>query len=209
MDRKVNILVGGGGQSSENRYGNAPVSNQQNTYQNIQTSGDGGGKKHGGVSSTVIIALSILGAGLLISLAIFDSIVGPHVVANYQQQRAAAEVQQQYDQSRLEGGIRAFIADGADEDNVEAFRHEVESWDEVVSVDLTTKEEAYEEYSTLGQADEEAIDALGDNNPFPASFRIYVKTVDDIDVVAERIKNDETFEKIADMGDVNSAVSYQ
>ena len=121
MDRKVNILVGGG-QSSENRYGNAPVSNQQNTYQNIQTSGDGGGKKHGGVSSTVIIALSILGAGLLISLAIFGSIVGPHVVANYQQQRAAAEVQQQYDQSRLEGGIRAFIADGADEDDVEAFR---------------------------------------------------------------------------------------
>lgn len=61
----------------------------------------------------------------------------------------------------------------------------------------------------MGQADEEAIQALGDNNPFPASFRIYVKTVDDIDVVADRIKNDETFEKIADMGDVNSAVSYQ
>lgn len=203
----INIPVGG--QSSKNRYGNAPVSNQQSTYQNIQTSGDGDGKRHGGVSSTVIIALSILGAGLLISLAIFGSIVGPQLVAGYQQQRSAAEVQQQYDQSRLEGGIRVFIADGADEDDVKAFQKEVESWDEVVSVDLTTKDEAYEEYSASGQADEEAIQALGDNNPFPASFRIYVKTVDDIDVVAERIKNDETFEKIADMGDVNSAVSYQ
>ena len=161
------------------------------------------------MSSTVIIALSILGAGLLISLAIFGSIVGPQLVAGYQQQRSAAEVQQQYDQSRLESGIRVFIADGADEDDVKAFQKEVESWDEVVSVDLTTKDEAYEEYSASGQADEEAIQALGDNNPFPASFRIYVKTVDDIDVVAERIKNDETFEKIADMGDVNSAVSYQ
>lgn len=161
------------------------------------------------MSSTVIIALSIFGAGLLISLAIFGSIVGPQLVAGYQQQRSAAEVQQQYDQSRLESGIRVFIADGADEDDVKAFQKEVESWDEVVSVDLTTKDEAYEEYSASGQADEEAIQALGDNNPFPASFRIYVKTVDDIDVVAERIKNDETFEKIADMGDVNSAVSYQ
>ena len=141
-------------------------------------------------------------------MAIFGSIVGPQIIASYQHQRTADELQQQYEQSALEGGIRAFIADGATEKDVNAFRSEVESWSEVKSVDLTTKEQAYEEYSTSGLADEEAINALGDHNPFPSYFRIYVKTVDDIDVVAERIKNDEIFARIADMGDVNTAVSY-
>ena len=87
----------GGGQSSENRYGNVPVDNQPNAYQNAPMSSDGGDKKHGGVSSTVIIALSILGAGLLISLAIFGSIVGPQVIEDYQQQVAAAEAQREFD----------------------------------------------------------------------------------------------------------------
>lgn len=104
--------------------------------------------------------------------------------------------------------IRAFIADGAAEEDVNAFRSEVESWSEVDSVDMTTKEQAYEEYSTSGQADDEAIDALGDNNPFPASFRISLKNADDVKAIADRIKSDETFAKIADMGDVNTAVSY-
>ena len=104
--------------------------------------------------------------------------------------------------------IRAFIADGAAEEDVNAFKSEVESWSEVESVDMTTKEQAYEEYSTSGQADEEAINALGDNNPFPASFRISLKNADDVKAIADRIKSDETFAKIADMGDVNTAVSY-
>ena len=104
--------------------------------------------------------------------------------------------------------IRAFIADSAAEEDVNAFKSEVESWSEVESVDMTTKEQAYEEYSTSGQADEEAIQALGDNNPFPASFRISLKNADDVKAIADRIKSDETFAKIADMGDVNSAVSY-
>lgn len=130
------------------------------------------------------------------------------MITNYQQQRSAAEAQQQYDQSRLESGIRAFIADSADDDDVNTFRNEVKSWAEVKSVDMKTKEQAYDEYATSGLADEEAINALGDNNPFPAYFIIHVKTVDDIDVVVDRIKNDDTFAKIADMGDVNTAVSY-
>ena len=108
----------------------------------------------------------------------------------------------------MEKGIQAFISDDADEDDVDAFRDEIEAWAEVVSIDFVTKDEAYEEYAGSDFADEEAINALGDNNPFPAYFRIHVKTVDDIDRVAERIKSDETFAKIADMGDVNSAVSY-
>ena len=200
-----NILVGG--QSSENRYGNAPVSNQQSTYQNIQTSGDGDGKRRGGVSSTVIIAISILGAGLLISLAIFGSIVGPQVIEDYQQQVAAAEAQREFDQSRMEKGVQAFISDDADEDDIDAFRNEVETWTEVASIDFVTKDEAYEEYAGSDLADE-AIEALGDNNPFPAYFRIHVKTIDDIDRVGDRIRSDELFAKIADMGSVSASLIY-
>ena len=203
----VNTPVGGGGQSSKNRYGNAPVSNQQSTYQNIQTSGDGGGKKHGGVSSTVIIALSILGAGLLISLAIFGSIVGPQVIEDYQQQVAAAEAQREFDQSRMEKGVQAFISDDADEDDIDAFRNEVETWTEVASIDFVTKDEAYEEYAGSDLADG-AIEALGDNNPFPAYFRIHVKTIDDIDRIGDRIRSDELFAKIADMGSVSASLIY-
>ena len=170
-------------------------------------SGDGGGKRRGGVSSTVIIALSILGAGLLISLAIFGSIVGPQVIEDYQQQVAAAESQREFDQSRMEKGVQAFISDDADGDDIDAFRNEVETWTEVASIDFVTKDEAYEEYAGSGPADG-AIEALGDNNPFPAYFRIHVKTIGDIDRVGDRIRSDALFAKIADMGSVSASLIY-
>lgn len=74
-------------------------------------------------------------------------------------------------------------------------------------MDFVTKDEAYEEYAGSDLADV-AIEALGDNNPFPAYFRIHVKTIDDIDRVGDRIRSDELFAKIADMGSVSASLIY-
>ena len=108
----------------------------------------------------------------------------------------------------MEKGVQAFISDDADEDDIDAFRNEVETWTEVASMDFVTKDEAYEEYAGTGLVDEETIEALGDNNPFPAYFRIHVKTIDDIDRVGDRIRSDELFAKIADMDSVSASLIY-
>lgn len=104
--------------------------------------------------------------------------------------------------------IRAFVDDSATQEDLDAFENEVKGWSEVDSVSFTTKEEAYDEYSTRSDEAAEALDALGDTNPLPASFRITLKNADDVSAISDRIKSCDEFVKIADRGELDDAVNY-
>lgn len=111
--------------------------------------------------------------------------------------------------------IRAFVDDAAEQQNLDAFQKEAESWPEVESVTFTTKDQALEAYrANMGdQGTQDAIDALEGQNPLPASFKLTPTDPDNAAQLAEKVKKTESFAKVADglvdgKGDTESNVSY-
>lgn len=111
--------------------------------------------------------------------------------------------------------VRAFVDDGAPQEDLDAFKKEVEGWSEVEAVTFTSKEQALEDYkANMGEeSTKEAIDALEGQNPLPASFKLTPTNPDDAAELAEKVKHSEAFVKVADglvdgKGDAEHNVSY-
>lgn len=112
--------------------------------------------------------------------------------------------------------IQAFISDDVstaeDTSSIDACKKEIKGWDEVDSVSFKSKDEAWAEYQesikdNKGQVD--AVNALGDRNPLPASLVVKTKEPEDVEKVAEKIMTSDAFKAIADdKDDISSSVKY-
>lgn len=97
--------------------------------------------------------------------------------------------------------IQAFLSDNAADADVQALKSEVEGWGEVESVTYKSKDEALQEYrDTMTKKNaKDAVAALDDRNPIPASLVIKLHDPQDVQAVADRLGTDETFAKVADV----------
>ncbi|MDM8270718.1 permease-like cell division protein FtsX [Thermophilibacter provencensis] len=99
--------------------------------------------------------------------------------------------------------IQAFLSDNADQASVDAFKAEVESWDNVESVTYKSKDEALEEYRTSmsNRNASDAVAALDGENPLPASLVIRLTDAQQVQATAEKVASDPTFAQIRDGAD--------
>lgn len=112
--------------------------------------------------------------------------------------------------------IQAFIADDVstaeDTSPIDACEKEFQGWSEVDSVSFKSKDEAWAEYQESikdNKAQVDAVNALGDRNPLPASLVVKTKDPEDVEKVAKKIMESDAFKAIADdKDDISSSVKY-
>ena len=97
--------------------------------------------------------------------------------------------------------IQAFLSDNADDSTVSRLEDTIQGWSEVESVTYKSKEEALSEYrETMTKRNAaDAVAALDDRNPIPASLVIKLSDPQNVETVAERLGSDSTFAKVADV----------
>lgn len=150
-----------------------------------------------------------LGAVITIFLSLF--IIGLFIMGSALVNSVIGTVEQQVT-------INAFISDDATDEQIEAFRDKLESWENVSSVDFKTKEDALADYTgNISNNAEATLAALDGENPLPRSFVIEMNDPSQVQSTAERIKEDPDFREIVDDedpdvddvdGDVNASVLY-
>ena len=98
--------------------------------------------------------------------------------------------------------ISAYISDDASDDDVAAYRDELEKMDNVKSVILKSKEDALEDYSKSISSNAEAtIAALDNQNPLPRSYVIEMNDPSEVEAMAKKIQADPEFRKDVDDAD--------
>lgn len=97
--------------------------------------------------------------------------------------------------------IQAFLSDDASQDAVDALQSKISGWSEVESVSYKSKDEALAEYrETMTQRNaSDAVAALDDRNPIPASIVIKLRDPQDVEGVAKRLGSDDDFAAVADV----------
>ncbi len=104
--------------------------------------------------------------------------------------------------------ITAYISDDAEDESIEAVMATIETWDEVESVDFTTKDEALASFQESMGSDD-IIDQLDGQNPLPASIDIELSDPELVETVAERLASDTSFQEICDNpDDPSDSVKY-
>ncbi len=150
-----------------------------------------------------------IGAVITIFLSLF--IIGLFILGSALVNSVIGTVEQQVT-------INAFISDEATDEDIQAFRDEIDGWENVASVTFKTKEDALEDYrGNISNNAEATLAALDGENPLPRSFVIEMDDPSQVESTAERIKEDSLFRQIVDdedpdvddvEADVNASVLY-
>ena len=107
--------------------------------------------------------------------------------------------------------IQAFLNDNASTDDVNALTQKIEGWDEVESVTYKSKDEALAEYreTMTNKNAPDAVAALDDRNPIPASLVIKLHDPQQVESVAQRLAEDSDFAKLHDEQDQDPSYDIQ
>ena len=134
---------------------------------------------------------TVLGAVVTIFLSLF--IIGLFVLGSVMLDSMIGGVEDQVT-------IQIFLSDEADQSAVDAYRDEIESWDNVESVDYKTKDQALDEFRTSmsNRNAADAVTALDGENPLPASLVIRMEDPSEVEQTANRIMSDSDFAAICD-----------
>lgn len=130
------------------------------------------------IGSIITIFLSLL----MIGLFLVGAVMVNNIVSNVES----------------EVTITAYIADGAQNADIEKVMVEVATYDSVKNVTFTTKDQALEKFKNSMTSSPEIVDQLDGQNPLPASINVELEKPQDVNTVADKIKNNDTFKKIAD-----------
>ena len=134
---------------------------------------------------------TVLGAVVTIFLSLF--IIGLFVLGSVMLDSMIGGVEDQVT-------IQIFLSDEADQSAVDAYRDEIEGWDNVESVDYKTKDQALDEFRTSmsNRNAADAVTALDGENPLPASLVIRMEDPSEVEQTANRIMSDPDFAAICD-----------
>ena len=102
--------------------------------------------------------------------------------------------------------ITAYVADDANDATVKEVSDFIRGLDSVASVSFTTKEQALENFQSTSSSD--IIDSLDGANPLPASIDVELSDPQQVETVAQAIKDNADYQSIADEGDVEASVRY-
>ena len=97
-----------------------------------------------------------------------------------------------------EVSITAYVADDAEQADIDSLMATIEGMEGVASVSFTTKEQALEEFRTSMTGNPEIIDQLDGQNPLPASINVELSSPQLVEQVAGKIESNTTFRSICD-----------
>ena len=100
-----------------------------------------------------------------------------------------------------EVSITAYVADDADQAQIDALMGEIRGMEGVASVDFTTKDQALENFRNTSNNPPEIIEQLDGTNPLPASIDVNLSDPQKVEQIAGAIEADETFRSICDEPD--------
>lgn len=145
---------------------------------------------------------TVLGAIVTIFLSLF--VIGLFVIGSALITNLVGNVEDRV-------SIQAYLADNAQQSDVDALKNKISSWSYVDTVTYKSKDEALEEYKkTMGNRNaSDAVAALDGENPLPASLVITLSDPQQVETVASQLIQDSDFSKIAnDTNDTASSVQY-
>ena len=94
--------------------------------------------------------------------------------------------------------ITAYIADDAEDADIQSLQNYIEGLDGVASVSFTTKEQALENFTNSMSSNPEIVEQLDGQNPLPASIDVELSEAQEVQGIADQIEANETFAKICD-----------
>jgi len=104
--------------------------------------------------------------------------------------------------------IQVFISDDAPAQDIEVLQRQLQNNPLVKSVSFVTKDEAWERFEATMEQSPEILDQIV-GNPLPASLDIDLNNPQDIEVVANEIKESDSFLRIADNpGNPSKSLKY-
>lgn len=103
--------------------------------------------------------------------------------------------------------ITAYIADEAEQADIEEMMAIIEGMDGVASVSFTTKDQALENF-TESMSSNEIVDQLDGQNPLPASIDVELSNPQLVEGIADSISSDPLFAEICDEEEPADSVKY-
>lgn len=94
--------------------------------------------------------------------------------------------------------ITAYIADDAQEADIDSVMSYAESLEGVQSVSFTTKDQAMEDFTNSMTSNPEIVEQLDGDNPLPASIDIELVEAQEVSTIASQIESNQTFREICD-----------
>lgn len=108
-----------------------------------------------------------------------------------------------------EVSITAYVADDAEQSDIDSLVAAIRKMDGVASVSFTTKEQALEDFRNSMTGNPDIIDQLDGQNPLPASVDIELSDPQMVEQVAAQIEANSTFRSICDEpGDPADSLKY-
>ena len=105
-----------------------------------------------------------------------------------------------------EVSITAYVADSANQADLDAVQDYIKGLDGVSTVSFTTKEQALEEFKAMS-SNADIVDELG-GNPLPASINVELSDPQKVEEVASKIQTSDLFAKVADEKDPANSLKY-
>ena len=97
--------------------------------------------------------------------------------------------------------ITAYVADDAKEKQIQKVESYIEGLDGVASVSFTTKDQALENFKKSMTSNPDIVEQLDGQNPLPASIDVELSEAQEVTAIAEKIAENEDFQKICDNPD--------
>lgn len=140
-----------------------------------------------GAIITIFLSLLVIGVFML------GSIMVKHIVESVENQVS----------------ITVYVADNAGQEDIDKLLGTIRDYSEVSDVTFTTKEQALQNFTEQMTSNPEIVQALDGANPLPASLDVNLYDPQEVENVANRILDNETFKKICDNpGDPNDSLKY-
>ena len=143
----------------------------------------------------------VMSLGAIITIYMSLLLVGVSVGSGYVLSQIILSMEQKV-------SINVWLSDEAAAEDVDALQSELLANDLVATVELTTKEEALENFKKTLADNPDIIDQL-ESNPLPASLDIELKDPRNVETVVAAIQTSSTFLKVADdPEDPASSINY-
>ncbi len=97
--------------------------------------------------------------------------------------------------------ITAYIADDAEDADIQALENYISGLEGVSNVSFTTKDQALENFKNSMASNPEIVEQLDGQNPLPASIDVELSEAQEVQVIADKIEANETFRAICDNPD--------
>lgn len=140
--------------------------------------------------------------GSIITIFLSLLIIGVFLVGGVMVDRLLASVES-------EVSITAYVADDADQSDIDAVMSAISGMEGVQSVSFTTKDQALENFQSSMTSNPEIIEQLDGTNPLPASIDVELSDAQMVEGVAAQIEANSTYQKICeDPSNVADSIKY-